>query len=414
MSAAGSRGTWRCRWRRGGAMPPNPQRSVFMWLAIMVGLAVWSLEFLEGPYFHFGFVDFAWYQRPRVLGPLLVAALYGGHRAVAYHPIFDTMYAEWLRRTPWQPGVALPFGAALPTFLDLLVVAALALLTMMIDPIRGPVAVFTAAAGAYALVMVLAISAAGLHRYNYALALLLGLGLHMHASTWAVLAIALAGLALAADGARESLRALAESRPIPRHEATLAGHLMPWLQEPAEPPGWVGWPYGALAPRAPQPRLSLERALLIPLVLGYLALVAIRLNPEHPDGPAPSGLGMAVGIFIAAARLAIYLNGRFWPSLDGRFRLRMFIIPRFDVVLVAPLLAAGTAVALWWSLKGLGAPLEFVIVIPVVAALWIVLVCPPTLGVWDLTGGHQLSPGPVIAEMRRQSRLRAQIAPRPR
>lgn len=381
------------RKNRRRAIPPRPDRSPLMWLAVAFGAAVWSSEFMAG---FTGFTWMPWYDRPRFFGLFVVAFFYGAHRAWAYHPLYHREYLAWLVRMPWRRAMPLPFGTVLPAWVDLAVIGVLMLMAMLVEPILAPVVILVGAAAAYTLALIPALSATGLHRLVYALAGLLGLGVVVSWSIGAVAAIALAGFVLAVLGAQRSLALMSRGPDWkPQSELSLGAVLLRSIHQPhaRKEPGPLGWPYTALAPREQFPRLSRERAILMPLVAAWLVFAFVHIAASRAIEPPPSGIGAVIGVAAAVIRLVIYAAGRSWPiSPLARLKLGMLIIPRYDVILIAPLAAAGASLGLWAALDAAGAPLTVTNAVPAAAALWIVLLCPPALGMWDLTGGHRLSP----------------------
>jgi hypothetical protein len=293
---------------------------------------------------------------------------------------------------PWRPGISLPFGSVLPTWVDAIVMGVLLLLALELGAVAAPVTIFIAAAAPYSLGFVPALSAAGLHRHVYAMAGLLGVAVLVWPSVWGVLAVALVGLAVGVHGAKRSLDALRQGAEWkPDSELGLGAMFLQNVLKGighAEPTP-LGWPYGGLSPRDPGPRLSRERAVLIPLVIGWLMFVFLSLD-EEPEPLAP-GTGLLLGFGAGVVRLLIYAWVRHWPvSPWARVRLGVLIVPRYDVVFIGPLAAAGAAALVWWVLRVAGAPIAVVIAAPFVVALWIVLLCPPTQGRWELTGAHRM------------------------
>ena len=76
--------------------------------------------------------------RPGVLLPLLAAALYGGFRVIAFHPVYRPKYRAWLESTPWTSGKPLPVGPVSLVWEDGVVLSLLCLLHLVqpeLDPI---------------------------------------------------------------------------------------------------------------------------------------------------------------------------------------------------------------------------------------------------------------------------------------
>jgi hypothetical protein len=93
------------------------------------------------------------------------------------------------------------------------------------------------------------------------------------------------------------------------------------------------------------------------------------------------------------SRLWIYLQWHRPPiSLWGRLWTLRWIIPGFDTVLVAPLMASLAAIAVPVALRFAGVELEYSIPVSLSLVLWITLNTRPTLEEWVLTGNHRIVP----------------------
>jgi hypothetical protein len=156
-----------------------------------------------------------------------------------------------------------------------------------------------------------------------------------------------------------------------------------------------GWPYDRLllepVAKTGAPETGLD-ALIWCLLLGWWISCLASRFADRGEAAGFAGL-CALGIFGISNlwRLVLYLQGYGGPlGLLGRVATGRWIIPGFDVVLVAHLLMVLGAGATSIGLMSWGAPGE--IVGPVVAALvaFIALRTPPGLRRWRLTGGHRM------------------------
>jgi hypothetical protein len=373
---------------------PRPERSLIIWIAIVCGAAIWAVELLFG----LSLVSLLpWYQRPQLYGLLTIAIVYGLYRAFAYHPMYDTSYLDWLNRVPWSPLKPLPFGPVLPTWIDAIVIGALALLAAMVDPLRAPSAVFIAAAAAYSAALLPVLSATGHHRHVYMLLALLAWGALL-SEIWPVLAVAIAGLAIAGHGARQTLDHLPRGPDYqPESKISLGAMALPCLQasKRGQPVQILGGPYTALAPRDPSPLYSRERAVVFPILIGWLVFAGSVIDVRPPDSQPFTFGGVMLATAAALGRLLLYI-APYWPPLPAaRIALRQPIIPRYDIVLVAPVAAIAAAILTFLALEAVQAPPALTNAAPATIALWIVLLAPPTLGRWELTGAHTIILGAV-------------------
>ncbi|MBI3099707.1 MAG: hypothetical protein HYY93_15970 [Planctomycetes bacterium] len=101
-----------------------------------------------------------------------------------------------------------------------------------------------------------------------------------------------------------------------------------------------------------------------------------------------------LSLCIAAVRFLIYFGVYSAPlSLWGRFRLGRWIMPRYDVVFLAPLACLAMGVGAPFFLKGylhLDGPTTSLVMIPL--CLWIGVDLGPSVRDWDRTGSHSLMP----------------------
>jgi hypothetical protein len=99
-------------------------------------------------------------------------------------------------------------------------------------------------------------------------------------------------------------------------------------------------------------------------------------------------------IFISFLRLIQYRAGfAATLSLLGRLRTARWILPRFDIVYVAPLLIWLLVLTVVSIEMLTDLPLSVLAAILSGGATFISLACPPGLEKWKLTGSHRIVPG---------------------
>jgi hypothetical protein len=155
----------------------------------------------------------------------------------------------------------------------------------------------------------------------------------------------------------------------------------------------LGWPFDFLQPIAPNIGIRLSDGTATCGLAGWWAYSVIRNIPADEQMKVVFIVTWVIGA-AAAVRLAIYCGNYWWPiSLRGRLSTGRFIIPRFDRVFVAPLLALAVQIAgLYVTVKlQYGDPLWFAAWSSFAA--WILVNAGPSLAEWQLTGGHRISPG---------------------
>ena len=105
-------------------------------------------------------------------------------------------------------------------------------------------------------------------------------------------------------------------------------------------------------------------------------------------------------VFFSAGRVAIYCDGCLPPlSLMGRLVHLRPIIPGYDKVFAAPLLALAVGVASWYAATWTGAELIVVLAAAIMLNWWILLGMGPSLKAWRLTGNHRITRGLFQKEM---------------
>src|SRR5262249_12037823 len=101
------------------------------------------------------------------------------------------------------------------------------------------------------------------------------------------------------------------------------------------------------------------------------------------------------------SRLSLYLSGYLPPiSIWGRLTTGRWIIPGYDKVFVAPLLAVGLAA--WMSTEILNRNLDPRVYVPMVTFVFlaIFLGMGPSLKAWRLTGNHRIVEGKQVGAVR--------------
>jgi len=293
-------------------------------------------------------------------------------------------YMAWLEQTPWSARQPLPLGPVHLVWRDVFAIAGLTAC--------GIRAGAHPALPAAVLGLVYVVALAGLLARGRALAeaTLLAFGIPVFAlvadrPAW-MLAAAAVLYCVGYVGLRRSLRAFPwRDRDQPH----------PSLKPPA--PNLLGWPLRHVGPLPPGQPLSRFRGLVIAALAGWWVLGAFALwggpkvNARDADPMTPVVLmliGFAAGAFVALVRFVVYAGGTAPPiSAFGRLVTGRLLIPRYDQILVAPLLTLVLATLVP------GAVYQFLPVSPAVAmALGCVVTLAaainlgPTQRAWRLTG----------------------------
>lgn len=361
---------------------------LFAWLPYALMAALWSAVIGGPPDPEVRMVCVA------TLG--ICAAAYGFSRAVRFHPAFPGRigYYAWLTLTPWTPAKPLPDGPVLLVPQDAIVLGVLA----------GPAGLAFGwqawpilPAFAFAYLVGLAWLLYRTRERAAAYAVWVGLGgllLFAHlppaAAGWAA-----ATYAAAAVGFRRSLRRFPwpwEPDDTLRYGATVARSL--------------GWPFDRLAPLVARGRLKPWEGPVRGLVVAWgLYAVGFQLDRVEPDqhGDRPS-IGVNLVPFVVAClaldRVAAYVMWHLPPiSLLGRLATGRLIIPRYDVVFVAPLLAVIASVGVLGAFLYAGLPGYAGAAVGGGLAVGILYTAGPDRVRWQLTAPCRLVP------IRRQPRV---------
>lgn len=327
--------------------------------------------------------------RPGVVLPLLAAALYGGFRVIAFHPVYRPNYRVWLEATPWTSRKPLPVGPVSLVWEDGVVLSLLCLLHLVqpeLEPMRLLGLFLLVHQGCF--VPVLAMTGGWLSAYL----VVFGLGLVVRLWPDPTLALA-AAIVVTVVGHVGLLRSLARF-PWPRFQ-----------QDPAAP-GWgvswtsreqlnCGWPFDQLKPKnITYMKLARRDGVLIGLLLGWwvFACQGLITDPQERAGFGLLAWFYAAGILLVG-RIGHYLaNYRPPLNLWGRIVTFRWIIPGYDVVWIGPLLMIILPLLIGIELKRADIPLEYAPPLCVAASALAALNVGPGLERWRLTGRHRIVP----------------------
>jgi hypothetical protein len=307
-------------------------------------------------------------------------------RTLAFHPLFVPGYESWLAATPWTSRQPLPMGPVHLVLQDVVLLGAVvgfAWLTGDVVALYVP-QLFLAI---YLLVLSISLFRTGFWPWGYAV--LFGLGLM--GCLWHDLPIcgsaALATYTIAYLGLRRSLA----SFPWTGDWSSVAAGVGIQLSNTQNTINTLGWPFGRLSPTGPGLRepLSAHHALLSSMIVGWWTF-AVGLHFPL----LPAFVLAVLGFLVPMARVVIYCDGYGSPlSLLGRLLTGRWIIPGYDQVYVAPVLAVvvGASVASVTLQQGLNPAIT--LPIGVVVVLFICLGLGPSLRAWRLTGNHRITEG---------------------
>ncbi len=332
------------------------------------------------------------------------ATAYGAARVVMFHPFYREGYREWLETTPWTSRRPLPMGPVHLVPQDVLLVGLAALLTW---PTCGDWSIWASQCFLLAYLLTLAVPLFGTGAWPIAYAVCFGVGLTVRLWFEPVLSLgaALATYALAFVGLHRSLARFPWNLESLRawKEIFKEGRSFHGTKE-------LGWPFGQLGPQAAgdEYHVPTHHALGVSVLAawwfyvslhGLLALGEARAARPEDAAAVAVFLASPIALVAPAGRLLIYVMGYVPPiSLLGRLVTGRWIIPGYDQVFVAPVLAMSLGstlffVGTWLDLQPtLYAPLA------VLTSSVVTLGFGPTLSSWRLTGNHRIVRGMTRAE----------------
>ncbi len=325
---------------------------------------------------------------------------YAVYRVWAFHPALRPGYFQWLCGTPWSSVKPLPLGPLHLVWQDVILLALWAGLSWPRAGLQS-LNVFQVFLFTYLSLLGLPHFVTGQKSWAYAVAFGVGVMALVARNPWLCFGAASVTYVAAFLGLRASLASFPwEGTPLfSRFQRRMQQELKSKEsagQNPGPNQGTLGWPFDHLGP----PHLDLtgfdrRDRLLAGLLLGWWFYVFYSLARSADSDWY--GAHVCYSIFLVlgiAFRVAIYCNGYLPPlSLLGRLGHGRPIIPGYDQVFIAPLLALAVGAAV--PLVPWATGLDPLIAVPsaVVLTTWILLLMGPSLQTWRLTGYHRITPG---------------------
>lgn len=310
-------------------------RGDFLAIAVTVSLAIELLYFIliwTGT-----FPDPELFRTFRFVWLLVSAVSYGSFRASAFHPLLDADYRRWLELSPWRAGKPLPSGPITLVAQDLVLLLALLGLYHELE---------------WRLIL---FPCAFLVGFQFTSALLLWFTNHWGFAY--LIGFGLGTAILFRDKFDILLGLLCVNYGVNLWGINRSLQTFPWKlgwrmecrsfkeAEEQKEKRSLGWPFDALSPESPALLIQKHDGICSSLLLGWLALTLTLVIPMRFEGwmvcLALTSYGMMFGCLF---RIGVYVHTCYSPiSLLGRISTRRWIIPRFDVIFVAPLLAVLTS-----------------------------------------------------------------------
>jgi hypothetical protein len=323
---------------------------------------------------------------------LVYPAIYYGFRRVrSFHPA-QPEYRAWLARTPWTPAKELPLG---PVHLVTADAILLGLAVAVSWPYYGPAASLDLVKiflGAYTTTLLGTLFLTGERLTAYAVWAGLGAMLLFRSLDAPFYAAAATTYFVGLTGFRRSL----ERFPWDFTATTTTQAInQPCLDEELHRARFA-WPFAYQSPGDRYLSLGRLDGVLLALLGGWTLFVGLSLFPPRDH----DGLYVIVPNLIllpALARVLVYRVSEYRPpiSLAGRVATGRWIVPAYDRVFVAPLLAAAVGAIFpvlfyrWNVPASLGATTTFA------AALLILLTGGPARREWLLTAPSRVVPAAI-------------------
>lgn len=330
---------------------------------------------------------------------------YGIVRAILFYPSIavNNEYRKWLAIAPYTGVEPLPQGPVHLVWQDLLVVVPLTALGVWHLGWNG-VYVPCVVLGIYLVLCLSFLIETGPYLWFYVSVFALTVALYFAQQPAVFLAVLLIAYAAASLAFRPSLLRIVsiEERDIPSYAdpKRLFYQNMYNRERPnhtntpmLEAMQQVGWPWASLRP-SPLPRMiPFAHALALSVLAGCFFWVCnIRMDPVGMNRSESSFWPLAIVATVGLFRLVIYLNHNHAPiSVFGRIATGRLIIPSYDRVFVAPLVAIGIAYVIprlplygpFWmaTLNG----------VAVALGLLCLLAMGPRYGHWELTGDRRIA-----------------------
>lgn len=291
-------------------------------------------------------------------------------RVFGPHPEGKPKYRNWLKTTPWHPGMPLPLGPITLNFYDLVLLAVTGFMFTKLG-MHAELAILLFGV-AYTIAVMLKLLSTGPARIDY----LLSFGLLL--MVWVLPDVRLAALIVVA------------MYPIEHWAIRHSLKSFPWEPQDEKHVVPLGWTFSRLGPEPVKIRVPVFDAFIVALLFG--GSVYVTLSKSVPDvRQGVEGCLVFAGFFAALIRFGVYCGGNSNPlGIRARIATGRLIIPGFDQILVAPMLIA----ALLFAGLVLGSQRSFQPAEAGALAAVVVLVLfgmGPSLRRFRLTGAYNIS-----------------------
>lgn len=317
----------------------------------------------------------------RIQGVFLgLLCLFLGSLVAARHPANTAAYRNWLTATPWRAGLPMPMGPVTPRLAEYALLAgfvAVAVLHLRFS-FAAPLIAFMLG---FAVPTLITLARTGPAPAAIAMVFIAALFPRFAPDLEIMLATSAVLYVIACAAVERSMRKF------------------PWgMDEVKFPKHKLGGVFDRLSPKAPERSITLRSGLITAAALGWWLYCILARPLDGIEAPRPVYVmpGLVASV-LALIRFATYCGEYNWPiSLWGRIRTGKLIIPGYDYVMVTPLCAA----VMGWTMPtlaiGAGATPAVAMGLTLSLVMAVLLLGPPSLRHWQLTGNHRivLTPSP--------------------
>ena len=320
---------------------------------------------------------------PYMIAIVALAMVYAGFRAAYFNPIENQPYGEWLVNSPWDSSQPLPLGPLNLVWQDVAIVALLTVLfpsghlSRLIVPMAFLLIYCVGCAYSQSI-------RSGVYWSGYGVALLAGCFILAMFSPWGRLAIA---------AAMYPVVFLERQWLLGRFPFAQETHQPLSLAGPTDDPSTTaGWPAPPVERELRNWSINHVHAAPIGATVAWLLYCILYYLPEQPENRAILPVFWYLVVGAMGCRIWIYAYGYAPPiSLLGRIATGRLIIPRYDVVFLAPLAATVAAIVFEWAATSYGMRAFTSLPIGCGLLIWLSLALPPRRKDWHFTGHHRLA-----------------------
>jgi hypothetical protein len=319
---------------------------------------------------------------------LLVAFLYGGYRGVAFHPLGNRRYGTWLAQTPWQFSMPLPLGPIQLVWQDVAALLAMMCLALL-PPHEFNFALYVPATFllTYCAAQIAPLKQLRSDRDVCVAILVFACALLIGRSPLALLSLALAFYGFTYAETRQSMRDF----PF-KFERRKALGLVPYVVTRPPDIGLPILPSHDLDAGNPLLYFVNRHALIVAVAIGIMFFsIAFQFRAEKDFDVGLLYIYRLIWMILIVVRIVTYLVGHLPPiSIMGRIATRRWILPGYDVIFIAPLVALFIALALPKLLLLIGVPPLVAFPFSTAATVWLCFGMRPTIVEWHYTGHFRI------------------------